>query len=92
MEPRLQDNFFVRILLFSLPILNSPAVFGEVQICEIKYDENYVIQTKNKPEVPLLQDNPRKKHCYQIGIEFDKFKQPVKDQPIFACCLPEKSR
>ncbi len=91
MVQNFKNNFFFRILLFSIPLLNSSSVFGEVQICEIKYDEDYVRQTKNKSEVSLVKNDPRKKHCYQIGIEFDKFKQPDTNKPIFACCIPENS-
>ncbi len=69
---------------------NLQEVIADKKFCEIKYN----VKGDEKTLERRLNINLNSKfviekynfNCYQIGLEHDKKKNPIKGKPIFACC------
>ena len=83
------DNSFFRKSLLLLLVLSCPPhpVTADVLICDIKY-EKLSSENNMSPQLNLSLNN-HPPTCYQIGMEYDKFRRPITSKPIYACCSPE---
>ena len=80
------------IILFSLFILlkSISSAFSQERICEIKFNEKKgateLEKQMNKKFNYQYSKEINAYYCYKIGLEYDKQKKPIKENPIYACC------
>tara|TARA_Y100001968_G_C18702854_1_gene412058 strand:- start:155 stop:430 length:276 start_codon:yes stop_codon:yes gene_type:complete len=79
-------SFHIASLLI---IYVSPSIASPLY-CKIIYGEKYLDHEIRNSDQLMIKENisliKGKKHCKRIGLEHDKEKNPIKENPIFACC------
>ncbi len=72
-------------ILIVLYFISVSGVYAENQICRIIYGKKKIQQSIKESNPDYLFPKPTEK-CYNIGVEYDKFNNPLEANPIFTCC------